>query len=61
MMFQTPRLQQLLPAVRAFVNDELVPLEPPFMHGSFAEIEPVLQEKRQRVKSLGWWTPHLAP
>ncbi len=58
-IFQTPRLQTLLPAIRAFVETELLPLEPQFIHQPFHVIEPILQQKRLQVKQLGWWAPHL--
>jgi alkylation response protein AidB-like acyl-CoA dehydrogenase len=39
--------------------EEVHPLEQEFLKTSFRELLPVLQEKRQQVKNLGLWTPHL--
>ncbi len=59
-LFSTSRLQELLPKIRNFVREELFPLEKQFLHTSFRALEPVLQEKRNKVKALGWWAPHLS-
>jgi acyl-CoA dehydrogenase len=53
------RMQELLGRVRAFVNDELIPLEAEFLSKEFGEIEPVLREKRRRVKEMGLFTPQM--
>jgi acyl-CoA dehydrogenase len=47
-------------AVRAFVNDEVLPLEPSYLGKSFRALLPRLGELRARVKALGLWAPHLA-
>lgn len=44
---------------RAFIREEVVPLEADFLHRPFRELLPRLQEKRNRVKTLGLWSPHL--
>ncbi len=49
----------LVQTVRAFVRDELIPLEPQFLARPFRELLPVLQERRQQVRRLGLWAPHL--
>jgi acyl-CoA dehydrogenase len=60
MDFSTPsRVQALLPQVRAFVNEELISLEPAFLNGEFSDLLPALAEKRAQVKALGLWAPHL--
>lgn len=46
-------------AIRDFLRTEAFPLERDFLHKPFQDLLPVLNEKRQRVKSEGWWTPHL--
>lgn len=60
MDFSTPsRVQALLPQVRAFVNEELISLEPAFLNGEFSDLLPALAQKRAQVKALGLWAPHL--
>lgn len=59
MLFQTERLQRLLPDIRAFVVDELYPLNEAFLHQTGAAVEALLQPYRAKVKAKGWWTPHL--
>lgn len=52
-------IESILDSVRAFVRQELYPLEADFLRKPFRELLPALREKRKRVKSLGLWTPHL--
>jgi alkylation response protein AidB-like acyl-CoA dehydrogenase len=52
-------MRELLGRVRAFVNEELIPLEAEFLSKEFGEIEPVLQEKRDKVRAMGLFTPQL--
>jgi alkylation response protein AidB-like acyl-CoA dehydrogenase len=53
------RMQGILRQVRRFVEEELFPLEEQFLLKSFAELEPILHEKRQKVKEMGLWLPQL--
>ncbi|HYW30350.1 MAG TPA: acyl-CoA dehydrogenase family protein [Gemmatimonas sp.] len=52
-------LAVLLETARRFVHDEIIPLEPRLMHGTWAEIEPVLARLRGRARALGLWAPFL--
>lgn len=58
-IFATERLQKLLPAIHAFVTDELIPLEKEHHTRPFKQTEILLAEKRKKVKSLGLWNLHL--
>ena len=49
----------LCAAVRAFVDDELVPLEPTFLGEGWAAVLPALESARARVRERGWWAPQL--
>lgn len=49
----------LLSNIREFVIEELVPLEPQFLQQGFGSLLPTLREKREKVKSLGWWLPQM--
>jgi alkylation response protein AidB-like acyl-CoA dehydrogenase len=53
-------MPNLVQKIRAFLVEEVYPLEQDFLKKSFRELLPVLQEKRQQVKDLGLWTPHLS-
>lgn len=55
----SPHLEPTLAQVRAFVDTELVPLEPTFLNGEFRDMLPVLTEKRNQVKAAGLWAPFL--
>jgi alkylation response protein AidB-like acyl-CoA dehydrogenase len=52
-------MPNLIQKIRAFLVAEVYPLEQDFLQRSFRELLPVLQGKRQQVKNLGLWTPHL--
>ncbi|MEO6758217.1 MAG: acyl-CoA dehydrogenase family protein [Saprospiraceae bacterium] len=58
-IFRTERLRTLLPLVQSFVENELQPLETGFLQRPLPEIFPVLEAKRQLVKSAGLWGLHL--
>ncbi len=55
----SPRMDALLAQVRRFVQEELIPLEHAFLNRPFRELLPTLQAKRQQVKEMGLWAPHL--
>jgi len=49
----------LLDRIREFVRDEVYPLEGEFLRRPFRELTPLLREKREKVKAMGLWAPHL--
>jgi alkylation response protein AidB-like acyl-CoA dehydrogenase len=53
------RIEILLKQIRAFMQEEVYPLEPALLRNGFRALLPVLAEKRQKVKEMGLWTPHL--
>ncbi len=57
-VIKTERVQAILPRIRAFMEEVVYPLEGEMGRG-FQHLEPLLEENRQSVKSLGLWTPHL--
>lgn len=59
-LFKTDKLNSLLPKVRAFVEQELYPIELDCVLKPWNEVEPVLAEKRQKAKELGLWAPYLS-
>ena len=52
-------LNTALEKIGAFIREEALPLEADFLHRPFRELLPRLQEKRNQVKALGLWAPHL--
>ncbi len=53
------KLQKTLKQIREFVRAEVSPLEPDFLSKSFRELIPLLREKREKVKAMGWWAPSI--
>ncbi|MCC6455909.1 MAG: acyl-CoA dehydrogenase family protein [Caldilineaceae bacterium] len=54
-----PKVKPLLGQLRAFIEEEVIPLEPTFLNGEFVEMLPILAEVRARVQAAGLWAPHL--
>ena len=54
-----PETAELIGRFRAFVRDELLPLEAAAAGQSFKQIVPRLEEKRQRAKAQGLWLPQI--
>ncbi len=50
---------EMLASVRRFVDAELIPLESIAQERSFRELLPLLEEKRQKVREMGLWTPQI--
>src|SRR5207237_5490653 len=55
----SPRLKNILGAIREFVRGELIPLELEFISRGFNAVRPALNEKRRLVKDLGLWLPQI--
>jgi acyl-CoA dehydrogenase len=49
----------LLATARAFVREELVPLESQLLHSAWSANEPVLTQLRLKARTLGLWAPFL--
>ncbi len=58
-IFHTDRIKSILPQIRSFVAEEIIPLEKDYLHGTFRALEPRLHALRSKVKEKGLWTPHL--
>ena len=58
MEFDVPTtIAPVLATMRRFVDEELVALEPALLERPFAELEPELERRRDRVRALGLWAP----
>ncbi|MCB9006718.1 MAG: acyl-CoA dehydrogenase family protein [Ardenticatenaceae bacterium] len=55
----SPEFKKNLATIRAFVREELFPLEREYLAHGFNALEPTLQQKRQKVKDLGLWLPQV--
>ena len=53
------KLQQTLAQIREFIREEIYPLESKFLQEGFGAVLPALKKKREKVKALGLWAPHL--
>ena len=54
-----PATRDLLDRAQAFVDEELIPLEPQLVGQDWYAIEPALQARREKIKQLGLWAPNL--
>lgn len=52
-------LQKILQKIKDVVVEEAIPLEPLLLKNEYQTLLPLLAEKRERVKSMGLWAPHL--
>ena len=52
------RMQIVLGMIDEFVEKELIPLEPEFLHRPFTALLPVIEEKRRMVKQMELWAPN---
>ena len=52
-------LQVLLSKIKDFLRNEVYSLEHDFLSRPFRDLVPVLDARRQQVKALGLWAPHL--
>src|SRR6185369_11237158 len=50
-------METLVERIEAFVTGELYPLEPILLQQGYRAVQPLVQEKREKVKALGWWSP----
>jgi alkylation response protein AidB-like acyl-CoA dehydrogenase len=53
------RIDTLIEQIRAFMRDDVYPLEERLLREGFRALLPALAEKRRKVKRLGLWAPHL--
>jgi len=58
-MITLEKLERCLETIRRFIQEEAVPLEREFLCRPFRDLLPKLKERREKVQTLGLWTPHL--
>ena len=54
-----PETRDLVARIRDFVETEVYPLEESWQKVAFRELIPQLEQKRQRVREQGLWTPQI--
>jgi acyl-CoA dehydrogenase len=54
-IFATERTRDLVPRIKEFVENEVVPVEPGHMTGNFTDAAKILDQKRELVKKAGLW------
>lgn len=57
--FASDRLKTELPKFQAFIEEEIMPIEEQHLNTPFNETAKLLDEKREKAKSQGLWTPYL--
>lgn len=58
-LFLTDKLRKLLPQVREYVEQVLIPLEPEFLSGHWNPLAAKLEAQRENLKKLGLFGLHL--
>jgi acyl-CoA dehydrogenase len=58
-IFSSPRLKQLLPVYRSFIQEEIISQEMRLLSMPFKEAAVVLDDLRAKAKAFGLWTPFL--
>jgi alkylation response protein AidB-like acyl-CoA dehydrogenase len=52
------KMQAIVGMMNEFVDKELIPMEPEFLHKSFRDMVPALEEKRRMVRQMELWAPN---
>lgn len=59
MDFEVPdKIKAITGMMDEFLEKELIPLEPEFLHRTFREMLPVLEQKRAMVRKMELWAPN---
>ncbi len=51
--------QRMVRVIRNFIRQEIYPLEREFLKASFRDMLPILEEKRDKARTMGLWAPHV--
>jgi alkylation response protein AidB-like acyl-CoA dehydrogenase len=60
-LIKSDRVKALLPAIQAFMVEEVFPYDLAWSKMPFGELLPTLEGLRQKVKANGWWLPCFDP
>ncbi len=59
MDFEVPeKIKAITGMIDEFVDQQLIPLEPDFLHRPFKELLPILEQKRDMVRKMELWAPN---
>lgn len=58
-LFATDKVKKYYSQFQHFVQEELIPIELKAVSRHWSEVQPMLEKKREKAKSLGLWAPHL--
>jgi alkylation response protein AidB-like acyl-CoA dehydrogenase len=59
MDFEVPdKIKAITGMIDEFVDREIIPLEPDFLHRPFKELLPILEQKRDMVRKMELWAPN---
>ena len=59
-LFATEKVKTLYPKIKAFVEEELYPIEMDLLHQPFYQAEQTLVTIRDRARAQGLWAPYLS-
>lgn len=59
-IFTSERLKRIYPEIKAFVEQELYPVELELLHIPFNKAAVILEKKRVKAKQRGLWAPYLS-
>jgi acyl-CoA dehydrogenase len=59
-IFTSERVKKIYPRIKAFVEQELYPIELELLRLPFNKAAIILQEKREKAKQMGLWAPYLS-
>ncbi|MEM7552033.1 MAG: acyl-CoA dehydrogenase family protein [Bacteroidota bacterium] len=59
-LFSSRRLPSILDKAKEFLISEVYPFELQWLQTNYFELESTLNEKRQKVKDMGFWLPHFS-
>jgi acyl-CoA dehydrogenase len=57
--FQTSRIKDILPRIKAILEEDIIPIEKLFLQGKYPLLQQELKKIRDKVKINGLWAPHL--
>jgi acyl-CoA dehydrogenase len=57
--FQTSRIKDILPRIKAILEEDIIPIEKLFLQGKYPLLQQELKKIRGKVKINGLWAPHL--
>lgn len=57
----TPQFEDIKQQIAQFIEQEVYPIEQALLQKTFYQIEPLLNDLRDKVRKMGLFTPHISP